>query len=306
MIQEINNSWIEEIILNKPISIQGSYVIKFSLHKKPLYVQFPQCKIKNGIQKSGKKNYCDLVFSNEDDVFIDWVENLEKYCKKSIFKNKIWFDTDLDEDDIDNFFSDVLKYFKGKFHSMRVHIPSDLGIYDETGQNKILFENVEENTDALTIIEVVGIKCSEKNFQIEMEVKQMLLIKPLHLFEKCIIKPPPHTQDRGHILVKTEHVLGLQEPVIKEPEPVVKEPEPIIKEDQKTEINLEELIVDEEPIKLKKRNDIYQKMYKEAKDKAKMAKKLALMAYLEAKRIKNEYMIDDINDSENDEEDETV
>jgi hypothetical protein len=47
-------------------------------------------------------------------------------------------------------------------------------------------------------------------------------------------------------------------------------------------------------------------MYKEAKDKAKMAKKLALMAYLEAKRIKNEYMIDDINDSENDEEDETV
>ena len=125
------------------------------------------------------------------------------------------------------------------------------------------------------------------------------MIKPLHLFEKCIIKPPPHTQDRGHILVKTEHVLGLQEPV-------VKEPEPIIKEDQKTEINLEELIVDEKPIKLKKRNDIYQKMYKEAKDKAKMAKKLALMAYLEAKRIKNEYMIDDINDSENDEEDETV
>jgi hypothetical protein len=60
--------------------------------------------------------------------------------------------------------------------------------------------------------------------------------------------------------------------------------------------------VEEKPIKINTRNNIYEKMYREAKEKAKMAKKMALLAYLEAKRIKNEYMIDDINDSENDNE----
>ena len=39
-------------------------------------------------------------------------------------------------------------------------------------------------------------------------------------------------------------------------------------------------------------------MYKEARRKAKMARDLALSSYLEAKRIKNTYMLDDIEDSE--------
>ena len=39
-------------------------------------------------------------------------------------------------------------------------------------------------------------------------------------------------------------------------------------------------------------------MYREALQKAKMAKNLALTNYLEAKRIKNTYMLDDLNDDE--------
>ena len=41
-------------------------------------------------------------------------------------------------------------------------------------------------------------------------------------------------------------------------------------------------------------------MYREAKKKAKMAKDLALSSYLEAKRIKNTYMLEDISDSDSD------
>ena len=44
-------------------------------------------------------------------------------------------------------------------------------------------------------------------------------------------------------------------------------------------------------------------MYKEARRKAKVARDLALSSYLEAKRIKNTYMLDDIIESdESDEE----
>ena len=39
-------------------------------------------------------------------------------------------------------------------------------------------------------------------------------------------------------------------------------------------------------------------MYREARRKAKIARNLALSSYLEAKRIKNTYMLEDIDDSE--------
>ena len=41
-------------------------------------------------------------------------------------------------------------------------------------------------------------------------------------------------------------------------------------------------------------------MYKEAKKKAKLAKDLALSTYLDVKRIKNTYMLTDIDDDESD------
>ena len=55
--------------------------------------------------------------------------------------------------------------------------------------------------------------------------------------------------------------------------------------------NLEKLI-------LKSPNDVYYEIYKKAKDKAKEAKKLAIEAYIEAKNIKDTYMIEDSLDSD--------
>ena len=46
-------------------------------------------------------------------------------------------------------------------------------------------------------------------------------------------------------------------------------------------------------MKLKKPNDIYYEVYRAAKDKARAARKLAFDAYLEVKKIKKTYMLDD-------------
>jgi cytosine/adenosine deaminase-related metal-dependent hydrolase len=68
------------------------------------------------------------------------------------------------------------------------------------------------------------------------------------------------------------------------------------------EVNIElDEIQETESFHIKKRNDVYYKIYLEAKQKAKLAKDLALSAYLEMKRIKNTYML---QDSEDDEEEE--
>ena len=62
--------------------------------------------------------------------------------------------------------------------------------------------------------------------------------------------------------------------------------------------------VENEIISLKKPEDVYLNIYKAAKKKAKEAKAIAIKAYLEAKRIKKIYLLDEIDstDSDTDEE----
>ena len=62
--------------------------------------------------------------------------------------------------------------------------------------------------------------------------------------------------------------------------------------------NLE--IFENDTITLKKPNEVYYELYKAARVKAKLAKKNAIIAYLEAKNIKKTYMIDNLDESESD------
>jgi hypothetical protein len=58
----------------------------------------------------------------------------------------------------------------------------------------------------------------------------------------------------------------------------------------------------EPPLRLKTRHDVYYKLYKEMRQRAKEAKREALANYLEAKRIKNTYLLEDVSESESDED----
>jgi hypothetical protein len=49
---------------------------------------------------------------------------------------------------------------------------------------------------------------------------------------------------------------------------------------------------------LKKPNQVYYEIYQKAREKAKKAKQEAILAYLEVKNIKKTYMLDDINESD--------
>lgn len=63
------------------------------------------------------------------------------------------------------------------------------------------------------------------------------------------------------------------------------------------EIDLE-ITEDDEPISLKKPNEVYYEIYKSARNKAKHMKQVAIQAYLEAKEIKTKYQLSDIEDSD--------
>ena len=284
--------------------------------------------------KAGKRMYCDLMFTNENESFIRWLENLDSVSQKAIFENrKKWFETELEEHDIENSFTPPLKVYKsGKYYIVRVNIPIVLGkpnlkIYDD---HEVLvdIDAIRENENVATILEIQGVKCSPRSFQIEIEMKQLLILKPVDLFDRCVFKvdrePEPTTVVAEPTTMVAEPATMVVEPttVVAEPATMVVEPiatvaeptnvvaepiatlaEPIVnvvvQELEEIELPLEE-ISNSDTMFIKERNDVYYEMYKEALRKAKTAKNIALASYLEAKRIKNTYMLTELNDEDSD------
>ena len=68
--------------------------------------------------------------------------------------------------------------------------------------------------------------------------------------------------------------------------------------------SLEEIVLEPDDltdsITLKKPNEVYYEIYRTARQKAKHMRQVAVEAYLEAKQIKSQYMLSDIDDSEDD------
>jgi hypothetical protein len=197
----------DKMVLTPPTLMSGgNYFIKFLMNGSPLYIQPPKCRTKGGISKAGKKLYSDLMFTNENPDFIQWVEDLESTVCKSIYENRAkWFESEMELHDIENYLTSPLKIYKsGKFYLVRTNIPTRLGkisltIYDEE-ENAVDHESLKEETNLITILEVQGIKCSARSFQIEIEVKQMMTLDPTDLFEKCIIK----TNAKPKQMIETE------------------------------------------------------------------------------------------------------
>lgn len=373
----------EKMTLTKPtVMAGGNHFIRFLANRQALYIQPPKCNTKQGIIRAGKRFYVDLMFTNENEPFIRWMENLETHCQNYIYKNKSeWFDGEMEMHDIENYFTSPLKIYKsGKYYIARVNITPILGkpalkIYDEN-EGEVAMESLTDKTNIMTILEIQGIKCSSRSFQIEMEMKQIMVLNPVNIFEKCLLVSKPNSvikiesdamfsansenddgdmenasvpyRDDADTEINIETVtpsdekeadfsaLEMQKDMddgeliddnnapddsvphaddVQLTAPVIVGDDPDILADilttndgmQEIDIYLEE-IPPTDAMQIKARNDVYYEMYREARRKAKNARDLALSSYLEAKRIKNTYMLDDIKDSddsdlESDEED---
>lgn len=296
-----------QLSLTSPITTSGKqHFCKLLVNKKPLFVQSPKCKTKQGIVKSGKKLYADLMFTNFDEDLIEWIETLETKLREILYTNREkWFDMDLTEDDIESYFNPTIKLFKsGKLYLLRGLLNSNIRIYDEH-ENAVEMNEITETTELITILEFTGIICSSKSFQLDVEVKQIMVIKPVaEVFNKCLIKTSSSlttNKDLGKTNTATEPVLT----ILEEEKPQEEEnPEEPIVEPTKPELQEftfeEDSLANADTIQLKEKTEVYYELYREARRKAKLAKSLALSSFLEAKRIKNLYMLDDIDSDESD------
>jgi hypothetical protein len=317
--------------------VNGNFFTKYLINDKPLYIEPPKCFSKNGIVKTGKRMFCDLIFIRENEPFIQWLEHLETFTQKYIYDNREkWFETPLEMTDIEDSFTQITKSYKsGKNYLIRTNIPvkppgiCSLKIYDES-ENNVDPESINDKTEIKTILEIQGVKCSSKNFQVEIEVKQIMVLNPTDLFEKCVFKTAPTSAPTPSTPVPPSDPISappqpvkqvyLESPpeaekkIFSETAPSAQDkinlfdtppkssaaPAPADESELcEIEFDLEEL-PESDTVKIKSRNDVYYEKYREAKRKAKIARDLALSSYLEAKRIKNTYLLDDIEDSDDD------
>jgi hypothetical protein len=181
------------LYLGPPTTLSGgAYFTRIMYNNnKQLYIQTPKSLTKQGFIKSGKKIFTDLMFDNNDTVFINWIENLESKCQDLIFsKGQNWFENKLEKDDIESAFTSPFKIFKsGKYYLLRVNVKQNIKIYDEKDQI-INIDDISNDKTIISILEIQGIKFTSRNFQLEIELKQSMIVSPDPFLDECFIKKP--------------------------------------------------------------------------------------------------------------------
>ena len=185
------------ISLGQPTTIQGgAYFTKILYKDKPFFIETPKSLSKQGFVKNGKKMFCDLMFDNTNEEFINWVENLETKCQQLIHeKGDEWFQNKLEMNDIETAFTSALRIYKsGKYYLMRVNVKMNYNtniplvkIYNES-EVPLNIDDIKSDTNIISIIEIQGIKFTSRNFQIELEMKQAMVLNTYEMFESCLIK----------------------------------------------------------------------------------------------------------------------
>ena len=355
----------DKIKIKTPKALQGgTYCANLVINEGPLIIQTPKCKTKNGIHKTAKQIYCDLLMNKDHSEFLEWLETLQERVKSLILENSSkWFHDETSLDEIEYNWNNSIRTRKDCYLIRSfVHKPKginkiSLQIYD-TDENQLNIDQVKNDKNVICILEIVGLKFSSNSFHLEICLRQMMVINEKPLFNKCLIKLDSklengeniekknvlpteiktdekietnikHIEENTHQeefvdtnnlvdTVKTteENDIEDQEVQLKEEEPKKEEPKKeiiennikekeIIEKPLEKSNNLEEIelkVQDDNPIKLKEAREVYLDIYNVAREKAKKAKNEAIKAYLEAKRIKELYMLD-IDDSSSEEED---
>tara|TARA_B100000575_G_scaffold81464_2_gene64103 strand:+ start:10913 stop:11998 length:1086 start_codon:yes stop_codon:yes gene_type:complete len=351
-IVDINENF-EKLILHTPKAIQGgnAYIANISLHEGPVIFQTPKCKCKKGVHKTNKQIYTDLLFTDHDYTFLNWIQNLEKKVQKLIYeKRETWFGGDDDDeltlDDIEHNWMPIIKSYKKKY-LVRTYFPKNIKTYSravsvyDNEENELSIDSIVGDSNLITILQLGGLKFSPTYFHLELNVRQVMVIKEKELFNKCLIQlnkksnseyneitsvkgdyheedeeeDQEEEEDEDEGIVNTTIINETPEKIL-----VVKKEENDIDNNEKTQENVNTLVKndnnneiseinleipkEEQVVELKKPNEVYLEIYKKAREKAKKARMEAIKAYLTVKEIKKQYLLDEMDFSEDESDEE--
>jgi hypothetical protein len=152
----------------------------------------------------------------------------------------------------------------------------------EVGESNETEHVVDETTDTITPLEAV-------------EVKEEISVENIDTEESDKDKVTTDLSQNN-----TSYLEDNLEKVEEKLELVIVQEESLDKNGIMNEIEILPPSENTDIVKLKNPNEVYMEIYKEARRKAKEAKKHAIQSYLEAKRIKSLYLLDEIESSDDD------
>jgi hypothetical protein len=221
-----------------------------------LFVYTPKCSTKTGVVTVGTKTYMDIVFTAANTNFLEWVHSLEERLQVLMFeKRDSWFSDELELDDIQSVFMPMLKVYKGaQQYVMRVYLQQGKRlaekppqVYDENETPKTL-SDIRPGSDLIAILDIQGIKFSQKCFTVNVSVKQLMIVDHAPAFTQCLIKPA------------------------------------IIKD-----VEVDTRDMDDEPLTLRRPEEVYGGIYRNAIEKGRRAKQESEENFRMAQKIKMEH-----------------
>ena len=190
----------DQMHLAPPNGLQGGAYFSMLYYKDaPLYIQTPACTSRQGVV-SGKRPYIDLMFSNHDVPFLEWLEAMETAAVRLIYeKRNVWISSDIERADIEaGFTSPVRPYKGGKHYLIRAHIqPAKhlaspaCSVFDEN-ERPVPLEYIKPEQRMYAVLEFQGIKFTARSFQLEVSLKQVLIVPNVPMFQSCVIRKPSH------------------------------------------------------------------------------------------------------------------
>ena len=242
----------DRLHLAPPNGLQGGAYFSMLYYKDaPLYIQTPKCTSRQGVVP-GKRPYIDLMFSNHDASFLEWLEALEADTVRLIHdKRNLWISSDIEKSDIEaGFTSPVRPYKGGKYYLIRAHIQPakhlatgstslSCSVFDEN-ERPVPLEYIKPEHQMYSVLEFQGIKFTARSFQMEVALKQVLLVPNVPLFQSCVIRRPSSSS--------SQHAQAQHENDEKEDDP----PSQSLKEDDPPSQSLKE---DDPPIQSLKEDD---------------------------------------------------
>ena len=176
----------------------GGYFTRLLFNDESFIIQTPKCYTKKGICKTGKKIYCDLKYSiieKSDSDFIEWLEKIEEQTQDLIFENRNeWFLEAPTREDLEYMWNSCIRSFKSDYRLVRtfvqkprqLHKGPTITVYDETENIKSI-DDITKDGRMITIIELLGVKWTSQSEQLEVCLRQAMLLEDKPLFTQCLI-----------------------------------------------------------------------------------------------------------------------
>ena len=199
VINSIDNFDFDGLTLGNTQSMQGGgYFTRLLFKDDSFILQTPKCYTKKGMCKTGKKIYCDLKYSileRNESKFIEWMEKIEEKTLDLIFANRNdWFLESPTREDLEYMWNSCIRSYKSDYRLVRtfvqkpkqLHKGPTITIYDENEDIKSL-DDINEKSRLITIIEVLGIKWTSQSAQLDVCLRQAMLLEDKPLFNQCLI-----------------------------------------------------------------------------------------------------------------------